>query len=96
MSNIKFEKSVESGKKDNLLKIAKKAGIKISAPCDGKGSCGKCVVKISEGKVNEPTKAEVKKLGDKKLAEGYRLACQVEVEGDVKVSLASKKGKEKK
>ena len=82
MGKVKFTKSVEANKETNLLKLAKKANMKISTPCSGKGSCGKCVIKISKGKVSPPTKAELKKLGEEKIAEGYRLACQIKLSGD--------------
>ncbi len=54
-------------------------------PCGGKGTCGKCKVKVS-GKVSLPTAQEVKLLTVKELQAGVRLACQVNIMGDVEVS----------
>lgn len=85
-ATVKFqvEAKVKEGK--TLMKAAKEADLKIRESCGGDGKCGKCVVKIASGSVSEPTKKEVKLLGEDKLSQGYRLACQAEVtEGEVYV-----------
>lgn len=53
--------------------------------CGGYGQCATCVVEIVEGLENLSPKTdfEVRKL--KKKPENYRLACQVQVNGDVSV-----------
>lgn len=58
-----------------ILKASKKDEIKIKSFCNI-GLCGKCTIKHIEGKLSEPTKKEMKKLGAKRIKEGYRLACQ--------------------
>ena len=63
----------------NALKAAKEANIKIKAPCDGKGKCGKCLIRVANGDVSEPTKHEKKLLSKEKLNKGYRLACETEI-----------------
>lgn len=88
MSKVKFINEVEAKKEKNLVKLAKKADLKIKLPCSGKGTCGKCLVKITSGKVSDPTKSEIKKLGEEKIKKGYRLACQVEImDEDVTVKI---------
>ncbi|WP_432401451.1 2Fe-2S iron-sulfur cluster-binding protein [Wukongibacter sp. M2B1] len=88
MSNsIKFIKKVEIKKDKTVLDVAKEAKLKVKAPCNGKGKCGKCIVRILEGKVSEPTKEEKKLLSEKKINKGYRLACEAIVEGDVVIEL---------
>lgn len=88
MANVKFIKTVETKGEGYLPEVAKDAKIKIKTPCDGKGTCGKCLVKITKGKVSPPTSKELKKLGESKILEGYRLACQVNVlDEDVTVKL---------
>lgn len=76
---VKFisEVEVKDGKK--ALKAAKNANIKINNSCDGKGKCGKCVVKVLRGKLSEPTKQELKVLGQEKINKGYRLSCQTQI-----------------
>jgi ferredoxin len=84
MSNkVKF---VTKSKKNNtILEVAKKNNIKIKAPCK-KGKCGKCLVR-AKGELNELTSSEKKSLSNKKIDEGYRLACVAEVKGDVEIEL---------
>jgi ferredoxin len=55
--------------------------------CRGFGSCVTCAVRI-EGAVSEPTPAELRRLSfpPHNRASGLRLACQVAVLGDVKVT----------
>ena len=76
---VKFisEVEVKDGKK--TLKAAKNANIKINTSCDGKGKCGKCLVKVLKGKLSEPTKQELKVLGQEKIDKGYRLSCQTTI-----------------
>lgn len=77
MATVTFQKTAEVKKGKTLLDIAHKEDIKIKSPCNGKGKCGKCLVKVISGKANPPTKNEVKGLSDKKLKEGYRYACEI-------------------
>jgi len=44
-------KTVETAPGVDILEAARKAGIEIDAPCGGKGTCGKCLVKIVSGSV---------------------------------------------
>ncbi len=43
--------SIECNVGDNLLELARRANVAIDAPCSGNGSCGKCRVKLLEGKL---------------------------------------------
>ncbi|MHC1692891.1 MAG: ASKHA domain-containing protein [Sphaerochaetaceae bacterium] len=54
----------------------------LDSSCDGRGTCGKCLVRIVTGSVNVPTALEIQRLSKEQLAEGYRLACQVEIATD--------------
>ncbi len=85
--NIKFIKETEIKKEKTILDIAEDLNIKIKSPCNGKGKCGKCVVKVLSEKVSEPTKSEEDLLGKKNLAKGYRLACETTVIGDTEIKL---------
>lgn len=55
--------------------------------CRGHGTCGTCAVKI-EGPVSEPTKQEERRLRfpPHDAESGLRLACQVNVLGDLTVT----------
>ncbi|MEM4618423.1 MAG: 2Fe-2S iron-sulfur cluster-binding protein, partial [Ignisphaera sp.] len=64
-----------------LLDIARECGIPIRADCGGIGICGKCRVRFEfvDGELSKPTQSELNILGEKSIAEGYRLACQVKL-----------------
>ncbi|MGA2402185.1 MAG: ASKHA domain-containing protein [Syntrophobacteraceae bacterium] len=73
----------QSGEK--LIDVASYADIDISNLCGGQGVCGRCRVKIKQGKVNLTSKV-VGKLSRKEIEQGYTLACQAELgEDDVEV-----------
>ena len=61
-----------------LLDVLKQAGINISTPCGGKGSCGKCkVIVSSEGFNNDFLNSnEQKWISKEETKKGFRLACQ--------------------
>ncbi|AFM28077.1 ASKHA domain-containing protein [Desulfomonile tiedjei] len=59
----------------------------MTAPCGGRGQCGRCRIRLLEGTVNEPTESETKLLSADELNQGVRLACQTEVLGPVKIEI---------
>jgi uncharacterized 2Fe-2S/4Fe-4S cluster protein (DUF4445 family) len=69
-----------------LVEAAGQAGIILNTPCGGQGTCGKCVVQV-QGEAPAPTSAERDRFTEEELGDGYRLACQMRVEGDVVVSV---------
>lgn len=64
--------------KKNCLDILREKNIDIYAPCGGKGTCGKCKVKII-GKTSELTQEERNLLTVSEIENGVRLACKTEV-----------------
>ncbi len=60
-----------------LFNAAHWAGLPIDSTCGGRGTCGKCGVRILRGDA-EPTPADHRHLGDR-LGEGWRLSCQAVV-----------------
>ena len=73
---------VKSGK--NLGSLLQEYGLEL--PCGGYGTCGKCRVKISEGK-SEITPADQKYIAENRLKKGWRLACQHQIKGDITVEV---------
>ncbi|MGI6112803.1 MAG: ASKHA domain-containing protein [Mahellales bacterium] len=68
----------------NLLRAAKRAGIEVETPCGCKGTCGKCLVILKQGNVDEKARTRVTDdLRDK----GYILGCQVQVNDDLVVEV---------
>jgi uncharacterized 2Fe-2S/4Fe-4S cluster protein (DUF4445 family) len=80
-----------------LLEASRSLGAGIESVCGGKGTCGKCRVRIEEGyfpkyrissgtasvKVNG--QATAKFINRRQQRQGYRLACQTSIHGDVVV-----------
>lgn len=65
-----------------LSEAARLAGIDVLQPCGGQGRCGRCAVKVIEGSVR---RRSTLRLSAEDIANGYALACQTVVEGDVTV-----------
>lgn len=64
-----------------LLEAAARAGIILQSPCGGKGTCGKCAVRVTAG-VCAPTAACQQFFSDAQLKKGMRLACQARISED--------------
>jgi uncharacterized 2Fe-2S/4Fe-4S cluster protein (DUF4445 family) len=65
-----------------LADAAHLAGIDIGQPCGGQGRCGRCAVQVTEGSVR---RRSTLRLSESDVAQGYALACQTVVEGDVAI-----------
>jgi uncharacterized 2Fe-2S/4Fe-4S cluster protein (DUF4445 family) len=65
-----------------LLEAARQAGVGLNAICGGAGTCGTCRVRVLAGEVTPATEAERDAV-----AEGFRLACQACVLGDVRADV---------
>jgi ferredoxin len=76
--------SVEFEPGTSVLVAAAMAGIEILAPCAGRGTCGKCAVRVLEGDAG-PADAVP---GRAPMPGTMRLACMLCPEGDVTVSPA--------
>ena len=70
----------------SLLRILQEKNEYISAPCNGNGTCGKCIVRYKTG-ATEPTKQDREFLSEKQLEQGYRLACQSYPTGEYVVEI---------
>lgn len=78
-----------------LLEILLDAGCFVDNPCNGKGTCGKCRVKILSGDVDAPCSTEQKLIGEADLAAGIRLSCLIKPQTDLEVELLQKERKHK-
>lgn len=58
----------------------------VETPCGARGYCRKCLVKVL-GEAPEPTPADREQLSSEEIALGYRLSCQLKVEGDLAVAV---------
>jgi len=63
-----------------------RAGVLIETPCGGRGQCRKCLVRATRG-APAPSPADREQLSPAELGQGFRLACQLRVEGDLEVAV---------
>ncbi|MFZ3064919.1 MAG: ASKHA domain-containing protein [Nitrospirota bacterium] len=78
------EKEVICSKGATILKACASAGIMLNAPCNGEGTCGKCVIQIIEG-VSAPDSCEHQLLSGTMLKIGYRFACRSRVTDNMRL-----------
>jgi ferredoxin len=66
----------------NLLRAARRIGLRLPDECGGAGACDSCAVRVRKGArlLSKPTAQEEDLLGPEKLKAGERLACQVTIE----------------
>lgn len=74
--------SVPAGK--SLLSTLSDQNIFLSSACGGKGSCGQCRVRVTEGG-GQILPTEAVHFSRKEMKEDWRLACQVKVKEDMKI-----------
>ncbi len=92
------------GEGGDLLDTLLEEGFFVDNPCNGKGICGKCKVKVrgslkrpggSYQELSEISRTERAHLSEEEIASDIRLACMVQVLGDVEVELLKKEGTHK-
>ncbi len=91
-----------------ILEASQKLGAGIESVCGGKGVCGKCKIKIEEGRfpkygikssirsVESIGESNGKFLTSQQMRNGYHLACQTRIHGDVVIFVPeeTRKGKQ--
>ena len=78
--------TVEGG--ENLLEVLQDEGYELPSLCGGMGLCGKCRVRVMEGK-QPPTESDREFFSEKELEEGMRLSCRIEVKDDLVLEIPS-------
>lgn len=74
-----------------LLDAARKAKVEVKAPCGGKGTCGKCIVRITSGEVDSDSLGV---LPGASVSEGYVLACKTKIiDSDITVEVPEQSGR---
>lgn len=73
-------KTVQARVGQNLIIAARSGRVVIQQRCGGHASCQMCKVKIVEGVVSPPSVLEQRKMSEKEMAAGYRLACQTKLQ----------------
>jgi uncharacterized 2Fe-2S/4Fe-4S cluster protein (DUF4445 family) len=91
-----------------ILDAARQLGAGLESICGGKGICGKCKIRVEEGyfpkyrlksemsSIETKEKANEKFLSRTQIRQGYRLACQTRIHGDIVVFVPeeSRKGEQ--
>lgn len=72
---------------DNLFRALRGAHVFVPTICGGNGFCGQCKVKVFQDDIAPPTDKELRKLSAEEIAAGWRLSCQVSVQGDMTIDL---------
>ncbi|MCI0469389.1 MAG: ASKHA domain-containing protein [Nitrospirae bacterium] len=75
---------IKLNKGENIYSALKRSGIYLTAPCGGKGACGKCRVKLIEGESDILSHG---KLTSKEREANITLACQTIPKGDILIEI---------
>lgn len=84
------ETRVYLSKGQNLLEALVNNKLSISGDCGGMGTCGKCIIRVMEGKL-DVTLQDKEIISDMDLSKGYRLACRAYPTMDCTIMLISEK-----
>lgn len=69
-----------------LIEALASAGIVVQQPCGGRGTCGKCRVRVVAGEC-PPTPGQLARLTEAELAAGWRLACQAVIHDPLEIEV---------
>jgi len=81
---IGTKKSLTIKRDESIYETLKRNGIYLVSACGGKGTCGKCKVKIIEGDCDV---IGYGKLDEKERKQGFVLACQTIAKGDISIDI---------
>jgi len=84
---IETGRRVQAERGSNLLRILLEAGAKIESSCKGRGTCGKCLVRVDPPESASPAGSREGFV----VASEVVLACQTEVTGDLSVEVISRR-----
>lgn len=71
---------------DKLLNDLSNKGVFVSSACGGRGACGQCKVKVTQGG-GDVLPIEYSHFTKRQIREGWRLACQVTVKNNCQIEL---------
>ena len=66
----------EVAESETLMDALTRVAIEVPNVCAGRGTCGKCLVRLGAGELSPPTEIERRKVPEKLRDAGWRLACQ--------------------
>ncbi|MTK10777.1 MAG: DUF4445 domain-containing protein [Clostridiaceae bacterium] len=77
----------------NLLQLLLENEIFVDNPCNGKGSCGKCKIRLIKGNLPDISETEEKLLKKEEIDSGIRLSCLVVPQEDIVIEILQKERK---
>jgi len=86
-------KRIEYIPEKNLLQLLIENGAYVDNPCNGRGTCGKCKIRLIDGNLPVISETEVKLLKKEEINSGIRLACLVVPREDIAIEILQKERK---
>jgi uncharacterized 2Fe-2S/4Fe-4S cluster protein (DUF4445 family) len=83
---LPFDRATRVPSGTTVFSAAHWIGLPIDSTCGGRGTCGKCKVRIVHGLTDAET-ADHRQLRPQEIAEGWRLSCQAHVHDDMTVEV---------
>jgi uncharacterized 2Fe-2S/4Fe-4S cluster protein (DUF4445 family) len=68
--------TLEVPESETLMDALTRVAIDVPNVCAGRGTCGKCLVRLGAGELTPPTEVEARKVAERLRDAGWRLACQ--------------------
>ncbi len=75
-------------KGDTVFVVLAKSGVNLPSQCGGGQSCGLCLVRVRNN-APHPTSGDTAHISTGKLADGYRLACNLGLTSDIQLEIPS-------
>jgi ferredoxin len=63
-----------------------KAGLPVASSCGASGTCGKCGLRVTAGRVSPPSAHEVRVKKDNRIDASLRLSCMATVDSNIDVT----------
>lgn len=82
-----IERVITCSESETVLQAIQRQGLAVRADCGGRGTCGKCRIRLCSGALTE-TQFDRKAFTSEELQAGYRLACKAIPTEDIVVILS--------
>ena len=79
---LPFDRTTRVPPGTTVFSAAHWIGLPIDSTCGGRGTCGKCKVRVIKG-LADPETADHRQLRPQEIAEGWRLSCQARIYDDM-------------
>ena len=83
---LPFDRTTRVPAGTTVFSAAHWIGLPIDSTCGGRGTCGKCKVRVING-LGDPETADHRQLRPQEIADGWRLSCQARIDEDMTVEV---------